>query len=99
MAMLRLKKENELFDDLSIDTFFERIIPRIPDVEHKNPLACVIVYYVGINDKIEFELDVSKLNYIQTDIFPNQELLFQTHGLKFPDLIRYIRLFQFTFSP
>jgi hypothetical protein len=99
MAMLQLKKDNDLFDDLSIDTFFESIILKIPDVKYKNPLACIIVYYVAINEKIQFEFDSSKLNYIQNDVLPNQELLFQAHGLKFPDLIRYLRLFESTFSP
>jgi hypothetical protein len=99
MAMLKLRKDNDLFDDVSIDTFFERVVSKLPDVEHKNPLACVLIYYASISEKIQFQLDETKLNYIQKEVFPAQEFLFQNHGVRLSDLVRYIRLFQSTFSP
>ena len=99
MAMLKLRTENDMFDEISIDTFFQRVLIKLPDIEHKNPLGCVLAYYASINDKIQFELDTSKLNYIQKDVYPVQELLFQNHGFRMYDMTRYVRLFEFTFSP
>jgi hypothetical protein len=99
MAMLKLRRDQELFDDISIDVFFERVIPRISNIEYRNPLACILIYYACINDKIQFELDKSKLNYIQNELITNQELMFQSHGVKSTDLVRYIRLYQSIFSP
>lgn len=99
MAMLKLKSENDLFDEISIDTFFQNVFPRIPEVEYKNPLGCVLAYYICISEKIQFKMDESKLNYIQEQVVSSQDILFQNSGLKLPDLVRYIRLYETTFSP
>ena len=99
MAMLKLKSENELFDEVSIDTFFQNIFPRIPNVEHKNPLGCALSYYICISEKIQFKMDEAKLNYIREQVVPSQDILFQNSGLKLQDLVRYIRLYETTFSP
>lgn len=104
LAFLKLKTDVNLFDDMAINDFFEYIFPHIKHVEHKNPLASVLVYYITLqvdttSKQIKFELDRSKLNYIQKDLFPQYELMFQQAGLKPADLVRYIRLFQSTFSP
>lgn len=93
-AMLSLKKDHDLFDDLSIDIFFERVIPKIPDAQHKNALACVLVYYTCVDPQLHFSFDKNKLEFIEKNVFPSQEFLFQNHGLKLHDLVRYIRLFQ-----
>ena len=107
MALLNMLKfrgndENpQLFDDFIIDIFFQKIVPNIPNIEYKNPLACILIYYSCIiyeNNKIKFHIDESKLNYIQKHLMHHFELLFQTNGLKYNDLIRYILLFQSLFS-
>lgn len=97
MAMLELRRENEMFDDVSIDTFFDSVLPKITDVQHKNPLACILAFYIGMTDELHFILDMNKLLYIQNNVYPSQENLFQLHGLKLPDLVRYIRYFKETF--
>lgn len=99
MAMIRLQRDRGMFDDVSMESFFERVLPRIPRAERKNPLACVLVFYVGIDDRIQFQVDDAKWNYIQKEVYPNEETLFQSHGVQPMDLVRYVRLFQSTFSP
>jgi hypothetical protein len=98
MAMLTLRKETEMFDDVSIDIFFERVLPRIPDIGHKNPLATILVFYITITDQLHFKFDPSKFAYIEKEVYASQELFFQNHGVKLQDLIRYIRLFEKHFS-
>lgn len=96
--MLRLRENHvELFDDESIDFFFQYVIYKIPDFQHKNPLACVLVYYTCISYDLKFHLDQSRLDFVQKILIPEKELLFQGQGLKFIDLIRYIRLFKSIF--
>jgi len=103
LNMLKFRGYNEqlqLFDDFSIDIFFQKIVPNLPNIEYKNPLACILVYYSCIiyeKNEIQFQIDDSKLNYIQKNLMSNFELLFQMNGLKYVDLIRYIRLFQTLF--
>lgn len=98
LILLKLKNDKKIFDELSLNLFFEKIIPRIPKIEYKNPLACVLVYYSCIQNNFLFEIDNEKIKYIQNDLYPDNEFLFQDHGLKLYDLIRYIRLFESIFT-
>jgi len=96
--MLKLRENHvELFNDDSIDFFFQHVVTKIPKIEYKNPLACVLVYYVSIGIDLKFHLDPSRLDFIEKILIPEKELLFQSQGLKFLDLIRYIRLYQSIF--
>ena len=95
--MLKFKMENNMLDNDGIERFFQYIIPKIPRAETKNPLACVLVFYSCITESIEFKMDETKLNYIEKDVIPNHDILFRDCGLKFIDLVRYIRLFQSLF--
>lgn len=99
MAMIRLRRDRDMFDDVSMELFFDKVVPKIPKVDKKNPLACVLIFYVGIDDRIQFQMDDAKWKYIQNEVFPQEEFLFQSHGVQLVDLVRYIRLFQSTFSP
>lgn len=104
VAMLKLKSEQSMFDEVMIDGFYQFVVPKLPNVAHLNPLACVLVYYATIlydplSASIQFRVDHAKLNYIITEIFLKEAFMFQEHGLKPEDLVRYVRRFQLTFSP
>lgn len=104
LSMLKLKSEYNLFDDVDIDGFYQFIVPKLPNVEHLNPLACVLMYHATIlydplTQSIQFKLDNAKLNYILTQLVSKETMLFQEHGVKREDLIRYLRRFELTFSP
>lgn len=104
LSMLKLKSEHNLFDDIDIDGFFQFVVPKLPNAEHMNALASVLMYYITIiydplSQSIQFKVDDAKLNYILTQIVPKETTLFQEHGVKRDDLVRYLRRFQLTFSP
>lgn len=99
LVMLRLKSEYNLFDNASIDSFYQFVVPKLPNVAHLNPLACVLVFHVCLSPTtIQFTVDKAKLNYILSEILPKESRLCQEHGVKRDDLVRYIRRFQLTFS-
>lgn len=98
LILLKLKNDKKMFDELSLNLFFDKIIPRIPKIEFKNPLACVLIYYSCIQTNLLFEIDFDKIKFILNDLFPDNEFLFQDHGLKLHDLVRYIRLFESIFT-
>lgn len=85
--MLKLRENHpELYSDEMIDYFFQHFINKVPDIGYKNPLACILVYYISKDEK--------RLEFVKKILIPEKELLFQNQGLRFIDLIRYIRLFE-----
>lgn len=104
LAMLKMKTEYRLLDDVDMDGFYQFVVPKLQNAERLNPLACVLMYYASIvydplSQSIQFKLDKTKLNYILTDLFPKETTWFQEHGVKRDDLVRYRRRFELTFSP
>lgn len=94
MCMLKLKNDIKMFSDDEIQHFFDRIIPRIPRIQNKNALACVMASYISIVPMdIRFVIDKTKLQYVTQDVISNQEFLFQQYGCVALDIVRYIRLF------
>lgn len=96
LIMLKLKSEHNLFDESSISYFYDSIITKIPHIEHKNALTSVLVYYSCLSSP-KFMIDKERINFIEKKLLPENEFLFQEHGVKFVDLVRYIRLFQSIF--
>jgi len=90
ILLLKLKMESSMFDDEMIDDYFNKVIPKIPKLEYRNPLACVLVYYISLNK--------SNFNYVKNELYSQQSNLFQEYKVRIEDLVRYIRLFQSTFS-
>lgn len=102
LLMIRLKTDYSLFDDEMIDAFFQYVLDNIGDkMDHFNPLACVLVYYACIDftppSTLIFQPDSIKLQYIRDNLFSQEDLLFKENGLKYVDLIRYIRLYESSF--
>ena len=97
LILLKLKSEHNLFDEESISYFYDSIITKIPHIEHKNALTCVLVYYSCIKSDGKFEINKERLHFIEKTLLPENEFLFQDHGVKFIDIVRYIRLFQSIF--
>lgn len=103
LLMIRFKTDYSLFDDEMIDAFFQYVLENISDkMEHLSPLACVLVYYACIEftppSTLTFKPDSIKLHYIRDNLFSQEDLLFKENGLKYVDLIRYIRLYESSFS-
>ena len=104
LAMLKLNEGStqKIFTDEFIDSFFQYIVPKIPKMEYKNALACVLMFFVGIEfetyEHPKFKINKNRLEYIQKTLMIKNDILFQESGIKFIDLIKYIRLFQTIFT-
>ena len=100
LILLRFKKEENMFDENMIMFYYESVIPKIKKVEYKNALLCVLTYYICLSNTnpIKFNIDHNRLNFIQKKIMSEYEFLFNEHGVKIYDFVRYIRLFETTFS-
>lgn len=102
LLMIRLKSDYSLFDDEMIDVFFQYVVEHIKDkIEYLNPLASILVYYACLEftppSTLIFKPNSIKLDYIRNNLFSQEDLLFKENGLKYVDLIRYIRLYESSF--
>ena len=86
-----------MFDNASIDAYFQYVVPKIANMEYKNALCCVLIYFVGIefisSDKFRFKLNIEKLNFVHLHLLKRKDLIFKEFNVKYQDLIRYIRYF------
>jgi hypothetical protein len=100
LCLLTLKNDYALMSDDMTVFYFESIIPKIPFVEVKNPLACVLMMYITfvVPDLGTFLFDHTRFHEVATRIATRAEFLFRDHGLHPEDLVRYTRLFTSIFS-
>jgi hypothetical protein len=96
LILLKFKSEYQMFDEESISYFYDSVVPKIPHVGHKNALTSVLVYYACMNNG-KFQINKDRLQFIEKTLVSENEFLFQEHGVKYIDIIRYIRLFQSIF--
>jgi hypothetical protein len=96
LILLKFKNEHNMFDEESISYFYNSVITKIHNLERKNSLLCVLVYYACL-DNGKFKINDERLGFIEKTLLTENEFLFQEHGVKFVDIVRYIRLFQSIF--
>lgn len=96
VSFLYLKQQDtDIFDNTALENFFQNVIPKLNNIEYKNPLLCVIVSYLVLEfyPTMKCELSIPKFEYFQNHIYPKNELFFKKNGVYVSDTIRYIRYF------
>lgn len=95
---LRYTQPLEGFDDSSLNSFFDNVIPVLQKnaMRYKNPLTSVLAAYVCLEyePKFRYSLNISKFNFVKDTIIPTNEEYFKKNGVTIIDLVRYIRFYE-----